>query len=132
MEGLLPILSALLLAVQSALPANPATLIVYRSYAEPILFAPTLTIDGHEFGTLAQKRRLAFALSPGPHHLEISWPKFAAQRAAELDIVAIPGGRSFVELQALTRFGRQAAASALVEQDEATGAAAISCCHPPR
>lgn len=128
----MPVLSALLLALQPAVPANAATLIVYRDYAEPILFAPTLTIDGQDFGPLAHKRRLTFAVSPGSHHLEISWPKFAAQRSAELDIVATPGGRSFVELQALTRFGREAAAAALVERDAVTGAKAISCCHPPR
>ncbi|URD60262.1 hypothetical protein M8312_10765 [Sphingomonas sp. KRR8] len=129
----MPILSALLLAISPPLlPPHAATLIVYRAYAEPILFAPTLLIDGKEFGTLGQKRLLAFALPPGPHHLEIVWPHFALQRSTDLDIVAAPDGKSYVELQAAAGFMRRKGQSALVEQDPATGAAAIACCHPPR
>ena len=132
----MPILSALLLAAAPpappAIPADSATLIVYRAYAEPILFAPTLMIDGDAFGSLGQKRLLAFALSPGKHRVQAIWPAFSAQRSSELEIVVRPGQQAYIELRAAAGFMRRKGVSALVEQDPATGAAAISCCRPPR
>jgi hypothetical protein len=132
----MPILSALLLAAASpappAVPANAATLIVYRAYAEPILFAPTLMIDGDAFGSFRQKRLLAFALSPGKHRIEAIWPPFSAQRSSELGIVVRPGQQAFVELRAAAGYLRRKGVSALIEHDEATGAAAMACCRPPR
>ncbi|WP_114227438.1 MULTISPECIES: hypothetical protein [Sphingomonas] len=133
----MPILSALLFAAAlpaapPALPANAATLVVYRAYAEPILFAPTLVIDDHEFGTLGQKRRLSFALAPGKHVIEAVWPAFSAQRNATLEVRAAPGQQLYVELQGAAAPMRRKGTSALVEQDAATGAAALACCRPPR
>ena len=132
----MPILSALLLIfAPPALPVAPtdaATLIVYRAYAEPILFAPTLSVDGKAYGKLGQKRLLAFALSPGRHRLSIEWPPYAAQRGSDLDIVARPGARAFVELRAEAGAMRRKGVSTLIEQDPATGSAAMLCCHPPR
>jgi len=132
----MPILSALLFALAPvAIPTAPpgaATLVVYRVHAEPILFAPNLLVDGKDFGPLGQKRLLAFALRPGRHHLEVKWPPYAAQYGAELDIVAIPDGRSYVALTGETRAFRQRQESSLTERDRATGEVESRCCHPPR
>jgi len=132
----MPILSALFLAfAPAALPAAPpglATLIVYRAYAEPILFAPTLSVDGHEYGELGQKRLLAFAVTPGRHRLAVKWPPYAAQYGAEIEIVTAPDQPSFVALEAHTRAFRQSQGSSLIERDVQTGATESRCCHPPR
>ena len=139
----MPILSALLLAAAPpslspdlsappTAPAGAATLVVYRAYAEPILFAPTLVIDDTEFGSLGQKRRLSFALSPGRHRIAAVWPQFAAQRDSELAIVVRPGQQVFVELRAVAGDNRRKGVSALIQQDAATGASTVRCCRPPR
>ena len=48
----------------------PATLILYRDQAEPLLFKPALIIDGVEIGRLGQNRFLAVELAAGPHRVE--------------------------------------------------------------
>jgi hypothetical protein len=67
---LMPTLAALWLL--AATP--PATLVIFRDSAEPLLFRPTLFIDGQEVGRLGEKRYLAVELSPGPHRIEARWP----------------------------------------------------------
>lgn len=121
-------LAALLLATIA--PDTPATLIVYRAYAEPILFAPTLIIDDRPYGSLGQHRLRAFAVSPGPHKISVVWPAFSSQRRTTLDLSLRPGARRFVELRAASGYGRSLGISRLIEQDDATGAAAIACCRP--
>jgi len=121
----MPVLTALLLS--AATVQSPAALIVYREYAEPILFAPTLLIDGVVAGKLGQKRSLALAVPAGDHQLELRWPMLASQKRARLRLRLEPGTQRFVEVKALAGF---AGGSALIEQDSDTGAQAAARCRP--
>jgi len=121
----MPVLTALLLAAATVQP--PAALIVYRDYAEPILFAPTLLIDGVAAGKLGQKRVLSVAVPAGEHRLELRWPMLASQKTARLRLMVAPGSERFVEVKALAGFG---GGSALVEQDPEVGGEAAARCRP--
>jgi hypothetical protein len=121
----MPVLSALLLA---AAPVQaPAALIIYREYAEPVLFAPTLLLDGVAAGRLGQRRVMAIAVPPGEHRLELRWPMLAGQKAARIRLTVRPGSQRFVEVKALAGFG---GGSALVEQQPEVGAEAAARCRP--
>ena len=121
----MPVFTALLAA--AATVQSSAGLIVYREYAEPILFAPTLLIDGVAAGKLGQKRSLALAVPAGEHQLELRWPMLASQKTARLRLTLAPGTHRFIEVKALAGF---AGGSALVEQDPDTGAQAAARCRP--
>jgi len=121
----MPVLTALLLAATPV--QSPAALIVYRDYAEPILFAPTLLIDGVAAGKLGQKRVVAVAVPAGEHRLELRWPMLATQKTARLRLTLVPGTQRFVEVKALAGFG---GGSALVEQELEVGAESAARCRP--
>ncbi|MCW3797796.1 hypothetical protein OMW55_08265 [Sphingomonas sp. BN140010] len=121
----MPVLTALLLAAASV--RSDATLIVYREYAEPVLFAPTLLIDGMPVARLGQKRALAVALPAGEHRLELRWPMLASQKTARLQLTLAPGSERYIELNALAGFG---GGSALVEQAADVGEQALARCRP--
>lgn len=115
--------------VASALP--PATLVLFRDQAEPLLFKPTLSIDGVEVGRLGQNRYLAFAMPAGPHRVEARWPGIAGHRPAVLTLTVRPGSVAYVELTGTAAFWRTAAATALVERPAAEAEAMVSACCKP-
>lgn len=125
----MPILSALLLALSPA-AAEPATLVVFRDHAEPVLFSPTLWVDGVAAGKLGQRRLIALALPAGRYRVELRWPAMAGQPPASATLVLEAGKRRVLELRGVAAFGLARAASDLVEHDDA--AAALACCRPAR
>lgn len=128
---IVPTLASLALALAANSP--PATLILYRDEAEPILFKPALIIDGVEIGRLGQNRYLAVELAPGSHRVEARWPAVAGHRPAVLTVAVRPGEVGYVELTGTAAFWRTAAATALVKRSTLDGEAAVgACCRPAR
>ena len=124
----MPMFTAMLLGMAQA--PDAATLIVFRDYAEPVLFAPTVLVNGKPVGKLGQKRLLALALPPGPHRVEVRWPMLAMQRAARVTVTPRPGAHHYLELSAAAAAGIDRGSSALVEHGLAGGEKAIGCCRP--
>ena len=126
-------LAALYLALASAPASLSATLILFRDTAEPLLFKPTLSIDGTDIGRLGENRFLAVALPPGPHRIEARWPALAGHRPATVTLRVKANSVSYVELTGTAAFWRTAAATALVERAEDEGQSRVSaCCKPVR
>ena len=109
----MPMLTALLLGFAQA--PDDATLIVFRDHAEPVLFAPTLLVDGARMGKLGHKRLIALPLPPGEHRVEVRWPMLATQRPARATVNLQPGGRHYLELSATARAGIDRGGSALIQ-----------------
>jgi hypothetical protein len=124
-------LAALYLALAPAPASLPATLILYRDTAEPLLFKPMLSIDGVELGRLGEKRFLAVALAAGPHRIEARWPALAGHRPATLELKVQPGSFGYVELTGTAAFWRTVAATALVKRAGAEGQAQVAACCKP-
>ena len=125
--------AALILALTPAPAPSPATLILFRDTAEPLLFKPMLSIDGVELGRLGEKRFMAVALPAGPHRVEARWPALAGHRAASLQLEIEPGSLGYVELTGTAAFWRTAATTALVERSPTEGQERLeACCKPAR
>lgn len=120
------------LAALWLLAASPsATLVIYRDTAEPLLFRPTLLINGQEIGGLGEKRFLAFELPPGKYRIEARWPKLSGHKSATAVVMARGGAETYVELTGRAAFWRTPALTMLVERPPADGAArAAACCKP--
>lgn len=111
----------------------PATLILYRDQAEPLLFKPALIIDGVEIGRLGQNRFLAVELAAGPHRVEARWPSPAGHRPATLTFSLAPGEVGYIELTGTAAFWRTPAATTLMQRTTPDGEAAVgACCRPAR
>jgi hypothetical protein len=129
----MPPLAALWLLAASVPLTPPATLILFRDQAEPLLFKPVLSVDGVEVGRLGQNRFIAVELAAGPHRVEARWPGVAGHKPAVLTLTVVPGAVSYVELTGTAAFRRTAAVSALVERPPADGETLVAaCCKPAR
>jgi hypothetical protein len=130
----MPTLAALYLfaaAPSASYAEQSATLVLFRDYAEPLLFKPTLFIDGTEVGRLAQKRLIAVQVPAGAHEIESRWPAFSGHRPSTVTVTIEPGVVSYVELTGTAAFWRTAATTSLVELPAGSGAAKVAdCCKP--
>ena len=124
----MPIIAALLLGAAQA--SEAATLIVFRDYAEPVLFAPTLVVDGTAVGKLGQKRLISLPLPSGPHRIELRWPMLATQPPARATVILRAGSRHYLELSAAAAVGTTRGRSALIEHGAEAGEQAAGCCRP--
>jgi hypothetical protein len=124
----MPVFAALLLGLAQA--PDAATLIVFRDYAEPVLFAPTVVVNGEPVGKLGQKRLIALALPAGQHRIEIRWPMLAMQPPARATVTLRVGAHHYLELSAAAAVGTVRGSSDLVEHDPALGEQAAGCCRP--
>ena len=119
-------------------PPADANLFVYRDHAEPLLFTPTVKVDGRKVAGLGQKQFTALRLPPGDHVVEVNWPIFARQLPAMAQVKIVEGGAPhYLEIMATSRyaFGRAEISSGLDDQSADLGAARLrACCHfkPPR
>lgn len=120
------------LAALWLLAATPsATLVIFRDSAEPLLFRPSVFIDGQEVGRLGEKRYLALELSPGRHRIEARWPSIAGHKPATLVVTTVGGDETYVELTGRAAFWRTPALTTLIERPAAEGAQrAAACCKP--
>ena len=81
-----------------------ANIIVYREYAEPIIWASTVKVDGEKVAALTNRRFTAMRVPPGQHTLTISWSRLAGQPPVSLDISVSEGERRFFEITGNSKF----------------------------
>ena len=101
---------AVLLAAAPALaqdtktiPAD-ANLVVYRDYAEPTAWAPTLKIDDKKVAALGQNEFTAVHLAPGSHSISLAWPIFSGQSGKTGTITIEDGKTIYLELTGQSRY----------------------------
>lgn len=59
-------------------PPSPANyLYIFRKYAEPTAWQPTVHIDGYEIASFPQEGFTFVAVSPTTHRIESTWPMLA-------------------------------------------------------
>ena len=84
-------------------PANYARLYIFRKYAEPTAFQPTVYIDGYEIASFPQEGFTFVALSPTTHHIESTWPMFSGVPKVKFDAQFEPSKTYFLEITGTAR-----------------------------
>ena len=100
--------AAVLLAASPALsqdagPAPDANLFIYRDYAEPTIWAPTVKIDGKKVVALGQNQYTAIRLAPGEHRISLAWPLLSGQSGKAGKIIVAEGKPMYLELVGTSR-----------------------------
>jgi hypothetical protein len=104
--------TVLLAAASPALPednepaANPpvdANLFVYRDYAEPTAWAPTVKIDGKKLVAIGQNQYTAVRLEQGEHDIQLAWPIFSGQNGKKGRITIAEGRVLYLEVVGTSR-----------------------------
>jgi hypothetical protein len=80
-----------------------ANLVVYRKYAEPTAWMPTVKIDGVKIVALPNKHFTATRVPPGQHTVTLIWPFMAGQKRAEMSFVLLEGERQYFEITGTSR-----------------------------
>lgn len=80
-----------------------AVLYVYREYAEPTAWSPTISIDGKEVVSLPQQGFSWIYLSPGRHTLASKWSFLAGAPPVEFSADYVAGTRYFFEITGTSR-----------------------------
>jgi len=89
--------------LQDAAPASTPNLIVYRDYAEPRAWSPTVKVDGTKIVAIGQKQYTTVTLAPGRHRITLTWPLMATQRGAAIDIDLSDGKLRYLEVTGVSR-----------------------------
>ena len=84
-------------------PAAGANVYIFRDYAEPKAWAPTVKIDGRKIASIGMDRYTALRLEPGEHHIKMSWPLLSAQRSAEGRFTVRRGQTYYFEITGTAR-----------------------------
>lgn len=87
-----------------------AVLYLYREYAEPTAFKPTLAIDGKEVVALPQQGFTWVYVTPGNHKLTSRWPFLAGAHGVEFSAEYVAGTRYFYEITGSSRLVGMSAA----------------------
>ena len=80
-----------------------AILYVYREYAEPTAWRPTISIDGKEIVSLPQQGFSWVYVSPGKHTLASKWSFMAGAPPVEFSADYVAGTRYFFEITGTAR-----------------------------
>ncbi|MBV9931696.1 MAG: DUF2846 domain-containing protein [Alphaproteobacteria bacterium] len=121
-------------AAAAAAPPADANLYVYRDHAEPLIFTPSVKVDGRKVAGLAQKQFTALHVAPGNHLIEVDWPFLSRQGSVEAYFTIVDSGPPhYFEIMGTSRTGvmmRLEMRSELAERPADTGAERLrACCH---
>jgi hypothetical protein len=137
---------ALLLAVaapalskdEPAVPPADANLFVYRGYAEPTVWAPTIKIDGKKLVAVGQNQYTAVHLAPGEYQIQLAWPFISGQQGKKGTITITEGETLYLEVVGVSQvasagFGytEYLLGSGLTEHEDASAAIAACCKFKP-
>jgi Protein of unknown function (DUF2846) len=85
-------------------PAADANVIIYRAYAQPTAWQPTVKVDGKKIVALANRHYTATQLAPGKHIVKLSWPLLSGQRNADMQLDVKDGDRYYLEVTGISQF----------------------------
>ena len=80
-----------------------AVLYVYREYAEPTAWSPTISIDGKEFVSLPQQGFSWVYVSPGKRTFLSKWSFLSGSPPVEFSAEFVAGTRYFFEITGTSR-----------------------------
>jgi len=132
--------SSVLAQDEAVAPAADANLFVYRDYAEPTAWAPTLKIDGRKLVAIGQNQYTAVHLAPGEYEIQLSWPFLSGQSGKKGSIRIVEGETLYLEVVGTSQYAGGGPGymefligSGLTPREDASDAIA-SCCRfkPPK
>lgn len=85
------------------MPAG-ANLVVYRQYAQPTAWMPTVKMDGIKIVALPNRHYTAAKVPPGKHKVTLSWPLLSGQHNATMEIDVVEGSRHYVEVTGISQY----------------------------
>lgn len=85
-----------------AAPEN-ANFIVYREHAEPLIWSPTVKIDGKKLVALGNRRYTSTYLSPGTYSVKLVWPLLSGQNGKEIEVTIKEGEKRYFEIVGVSR-----------------------------
>jgi hypothetical protein len=115
----------------AAAPAPTDNLIVYRANAEPIVWSPTIKVDGVKIAALPNRRYTSAHVAPGVHTVTTSWPFISRQRSSSATMTIKGDEPHYMEITGISRYGGSLVTlgSKIAEVEPAGARAAIaSCC----
>lgn len=84
------------------IPEN-ANFIIYREYAEPTVWSPTIKIDGRKLAALGNRRYTATHLEPGTYSVKLVWPLLSGQRGKEIEVTIKEGETRYFEIVGISQ-----------------------------
>jgi hypothetical protein len=60
--------------------------VFFREHAEPLVWSPTIKVDGVKIVAIPNKSYTSARLAPGHHHLTLAWPLISSQRGGSMEI----------------------------------------------
>lgn len=88
--------------VTKDIPEN-ANFFVYREYAEPTVWSPTIKIDGRKLAALGNRRFTATHLEPGTYSVKLVWPLLSGQRGKEIEVTIKEGETRYFEIVGISQ-----------------------------
>lgn len=88
--------------VTTNMPEN-ANFIIYREYAEPTVWSPTIKIDGKKLAALGNRRYTATHLEPGTYSIKLVWPLLSGQRGKEIEVTIKEGETRYFEIVGISQ-----------------------------
>jgi Protein of unknown function (DUF2846) len=79
-------------------------LFVYRDYAEPIIWAPAVKVDGRKIVGIGNGKYTAVSVTPGLHIVTLKWPIFASQSGSQIGVRVEKGKTYFLEVTGVSRY----------------------------
>jgi hypothetical protein len=77
---------------------------VYREYAQPTVWSPTVKIDGRKVVAIRNRSYTAVRVKPGDHIVSLTWPIIAAQGGARMEVTVEKGKAHFVEVTGVSQY----------------------------
>jgi hypothetical protein len=77
---------------------------IYREYAQPTAWSPTVKIDGRKVVAIRNRHYTAVRVKPGDHVVSLTWPIIAAQGGAKMEVTVEKGKAHFVEVTGVSQY----------------------------
>lgn len=91
------------LAKATEVRENQSIFYIYREYAEPTAWKPTIYIDDKEIVSLPQESFSWIYLSPGKHKIASKWPFLSGPKDIEFSEDILPNKKYFYEITGTSR-----------------------------
>ena len=80
-------------------------LVIYREYAEPTAWSPTVKVDGVKIIAIPNKHYTSTRVEPGRHRVTLAWPILSSQHGGSMEIeVKDDGIVHYLEVVGVSRY----------------------------
>jgi hypothetical protein len=79
-------------------PADAAKLVVFRAYAQPTAWSPTLKVDGVKVVAIPNRGYTVTRIAAGDHKITLAWPILAGGGGGNMELTVEAGKTYYVEV----------------------------------